>query len=78
MRQSEGNRTENKLSAERRKKGVRPGQARSEAIDRPTTTFLAWTARIRSSLLLKTASLGAAESPAAANSYPEYSGDHAR
>ena len=78
MRQLEGNRTENKLSAERRKARLRLCEPHSKAIGRFATTLLAWTARIRSSLLLKTASFCTAGASAAANPSIEYSGEHAR
>ncbi len=61
MRQSEGNRTEKTLSAARRNQ-TRPaetaaGDGLQETILGPATAALLWLARIRSSLLLKTASL---------------------
>src|ERR1700758_926098 len=57
MRQSEGKKTEKRLSATRvAQTRPRVGQASCGTIERPTTAILAWVARIRSSLLLKTAS----------------------
>jgi hypothetical protein len=62
MRQSEGTRSEKRLSAIRTE--TRPGQAWSnhdrppaKAIESPAPAALAWIARIRSPLLLKTASV---------------------
>gem|GEM_PF-4045419 len=54
MRQSEGKKTVNRLSANRR--GQALPEAPCETMECPATATLAWLARIRSSLLLKTAS----------------------
>jgi hypothetical protein len=62
MRQLEGKETEKRLSATRVAQAwlarVRPpaGEGSCETIERPATATLAWLARIRSSILLKTAS----------------------
>src|SRR5579864_1448473 len=55
MRQSEGKKTEKRLSAIRRGQAP-PDEAPCETMECPATATLAWLARIRSSLLLKTAS----------------------
>ncbi len=67
MRQSEGKRTEKSPSAARRTQLAEVGDACSETIEGPTTAVVAWSARIRSSLLLKTASSIRGEEFAAAN-----------
>lgn len=57
IRQSEGKRTEKRLSAVRRANTpARPNNTRVETIECPATATLPWLVRIRSSLLLKTAS----------------------
>ena len=60
MRQSAGNKTAKILSAARPAHGRGLCGTAFGAIKGPATTTLAWLARIRSSLLLKTASLRAA------------------
>ncbi len=68
MRQSEGNKTAKRPSAiwlvvlASREVSKRGGPLR-EAIEGPATAALAWAARIRSPLLLKTASLMPARNP---------------
>lgn len=57
MRQSEGNRTVKKHSAIRREIRLAQELSCAEAIGGPATAALAWIARIRSPLLLKTASV---------------------
>lgn len=57
MRQSEGNRTEKRLSAARLAQDVFRDGGLSGTIECLATAMVAWPARIRSSLLLKTASL---------------------
>ena len=57
MRQSEGNRTEKRPSAAWCSQTLAvPGGAPCETIGGPANALVAWPARIRSSLLLKTAS----------------------
>jgi hypothetical protein len=57
MRHSEGNKTEKRPSAAPRSKlRAKYDQLRPETIGSPATAVMAWPARIRSSLLLKTAS----------------------
>jgi hypothetical protein len=55
MRQSEGKKTVNRLSANRRGQAL-PDEVPCETMECRATATLAWLARIRSSLLLKTAS----------------------
>jgi hypothetical protein len=56
MRQSEGKRTEKRPSAARRNQVAESDAGCSETIQGPPSAVVAWSARIRSSLLLKTAS----------------------
>jgi hypothetical protein len=75
MRQSEGNKTAKRLSAIWLEALVNSevsnhrGLVR-EAIERPATAALAWAARIRSPLLLKTASLMPAKTPPGGRDFP--------
>ena len=57
MRQSDGNKTEKRRSATRRGHPAKDEEESPETIEGLTPTALAWLARTRSSLLLKTASL---------------------
>src|SRR5580658_763760 len=74
MRQSDGNKTEKRLSATRLTQGRSaevgltqtrsgPNESFRETIECPATAALAWLARIRSSLLLKTASFVTPRTP---------------
>ena len=80
MRQSEGKRTEKKPSAARRIQVAENDAGFSETIEGPSTAVVAWSARIRSSLLLKTASSIRGEGSPRPNtiSTREYSGDERR